>query len=65
MVATSCTGAAAPVDTREMGELMQTACDQLHLLEALMGVTVMVPQQAPREADSSFAFFPEPIDFRS
>jgi len=53
-------------DAQESERLVATVCDQLHRLEALIGMTIVVPDQAWHvdEAERRFVFFPEPMDFR-
>ena len=49
----------ARLNVQEMAQLAQSVCDQLHRLEALVGLTISVPNQALHadEAGQRFAFF--------
>ncbi|MHB1233057.1 MAG: hypothetical protein ACYCZQ_10845 [Burkholderiales bacterium] len=48
---------------QERERLEATVCDQLHRLEALIGMTIVVPEQAQHvdEAERRFVFFPDPV----
>ena len=49
---------------QERERLEATVCDQLHRLEALIGMTVVVPEQVRQvnAAERRFVFFPDPVD---
>ena len=49
----------AYLNGQEMEQLAQSVCDQLHRLEALVGLTISVPNQALHadEAGQRCAFF--------
>ena len=47
---------------QERERLEVTICDQLHRLEALIGMTVVVPQaRQVNAAERRFVFFPDPV----